>query len=134
MKPTIIALAAFAAALAGPAAAQDQTAPQTAPMSIEDSLICAGLFYVHSTLPENASFAEGVETYRNITATFLTRAEILAGREGKPTDGHVERAAEVADMLLGQVNAAPDASARYAVIASWNELEDACIAGGQQPA
>lgn len=129
MKLMIIAVAALAAGLAAPAVAQDQAAP----LSIDDSLICAGLFFAQSTLPENAGYAEGVEAYRNITATFLTRAEILAGRDGSSTEGHIPRAAEVAELLIAQVDAAPDPAGRYAVISTWSELEEMCIAGGQQP-
>ncbi len=129
MKSMIIAVAALAAGLAAPAAAPNQDAP----LSIDDSLICAGLFYAQSTLPENAGYAEGVEAYRNVTATFLKRAEILAVRDGSSTEGHIPRAAEVAELLIGQVDAAADASGRYAVIATWSDLEAMCIAGGQQP-
>lgn len=114
----------------GVAAAQD--APPV--LSVDDSLICAGLFFAQSTLPENAAYAEGVETYREVTGVFLDRAEILAAREGKGTEGHTERAAEVAASLVGMVDAAPDAAGRQAVIADWQGLEDLCIAGGQIPA
>ena len=130
MKMTVITIAALAAGLAFPAAAQDQAVP----LSIDDSLICAGLFYAQSTLPENAGYAEGVEAYRSITATFLTRAEILAGRDGSSTEGHIPRAAEVAELLIATVDAAADPAGRYEVIATWSDLEEMCIAGGQQPA
>ncbi|MFN4091273.1 MAG: hypothetical protein ACK4FG_00075 [Brevundimonas sp.] len=113
-------------------AARAQEAPPV--LSVDDSLICAGLAYAQSTLPENAGYAEGVQAYQEMVRVFLRRAEILAAREGKGTDGHVERAAEVADTLLGQVNAAADASGRYAVIADWQPIEDLCIAGGREPA
>ena len=122
--------AAVLALTAGAATAQE--APPV--LSVDESLICAGLAYVQSTLPENAGYADGVKAYQDMTRVFLTRAEILAAREGKGTEGHVERAAEVADTLLAQVNAAPDASARYSVIAEWQPLEDLCIAGGREPA
>lgn len=115
---------------AGAAMAQD--APPV--LTVDDSLICAGLFYAHSTLPENASYAEGVQNYREMTRVFLDRAEILASREGKGTDGHIERAAEVATTLIAKVDAAADASGRYAAIAEWQPLEDLCVAGGLQPA
>lgn len=114
---------------AGAATAQD--APPV--LSVDDSLICAGLFYAQSTLPENAGYAEGVETYRSVTRVFLTRAEMLAAREGKGTEGHTERAAEVATSLIATVDAAADSSARHAVIATWQDLENMCIAGGQVP-
>lgn len=130
MKHLMIPTMALAlAALGSAAAAQD-----AAPLTIDDSLICAGVFYAQSTLPENAGYAEGVENYRSMTRTFLTRAEILAGREGKNTDGHIERAAEVADLLIGRVNAAGDASARLTEINSWQSLEQTCIEGGMKPA
>lgn len=121
---------AVLALTAGAATAQE--APPV--LSVDDSLICAGLAYAQSTLPENAGYADGVKAYQDMVRVFLTRAEILAAREGKGTDGHVERAAEVADTLLAQVNAAADPSGRYAVIADWQPLEDLCIAGGRQPA
>ena len=108
---------------------------QTAPvLSVDDSLFCAGLFFAQSTLPENAGYAEGVQAYRDGTRVFLNRAEILAAREGKGTEGHVDRAAEVATALIALVDAAPDASARYAVIAEWQPAENECIAGGREPA
>ena len=114
---------------AGAAVAQDPPPVLT----VDDSLICAGVFYAQSTLPENAGYPEGVENYRSMTRTFLTRAEILAGREGKGTDGHIERAAQVADMLIGRVDAAADAGARMTEITSWQSLEELCISGGMQP-
>lgn len=128
-KRLMTAVAALALT-AGAATAQE--APPV--LSIDDSLICAGLAYAHSTLPENAGYADGVKAYQDMTRVFLNRAQILAAREGQGTDGHVERAAEVAQTLLDMVNAAPDASGRYAVIAEWQPLEDMCIAGGQAPA
>ena len=130
-RAVMTAAAAVALALGGGAATAQDTAPV---LSIDDSLICAGLFFAHSTLPENAGYAEGVQTYREVTRVFLDRAKILSAREGKGTEGHNERVAEVAASLVGMVDAATDASGRQAVIAEWQELEDLCIAGGQTPA
>ncbi len=128
LKPLTMA-AAILFTTSGVAAAQN--APV---LSVDDSLFCAGLAYAQSTLPENAGYAEGVQAYQDMTRVFLRRAEILAGRLGQGTEGHVERAAEVATALIALVDQAPDASARYRVIAEWQPAEDECIAGGRQPA
>ena len=100
-------------------------------LSIDDSLICAGVFFAQSQLPENAPYAEGVENYRQMTKVFLDRAAILAGRTGESTDWHIERAAGVTDTLLNGINAKTDPGERMDVILSWRPLEDHCIAGGR---
>lgn len=127
---TGLALALAAAALASPSAARTQDAPV---LSVDDSLICAGLFFAHSKLPENANIPDAVSTYESMTVTMIRRAEILAGRLGESTDGHVDRAAEVADQLLALVDAETTPAARMEQINSWNQLEDLCVAGGSQP-
>lgn len=127
-RQTIVAVAALMLS-GGSAVAQD--APPV--LSVDDSLICAGLFFAQASLPENVSLAENVTTYRQVTTVFLDRAEILAAREGKGVEGHTERVAAVASSLIAMVDAAPDPSGRQAVIAEWQELEDLCIAGGRVP-
>lgn len=123
----ITALSVALMGAAGSAAAQD--APPV--LSIDDSLICAGVFFAQSQLPENAGYPEGVENYRQMTKVFLDRAGILADRTGESTDGHIERAAGVTDTLLTSVNAKTDSLERMDVINSWRPLEDHCIAGGR---
>lgn len=128
MKRVMIATMALAlVGTAGSAVAQDP-APV---LSIDDSLICAGVFFAQSQLPENANYPDGVENYRKMTKVFLDRAAILAGRTGENTDWHIERAATVTDTLLTGINAKTDALERMDVINSWRPLEDHCIAGGR---
>ena len=130
MKRAIVTAAAVLALSGGAATAQDAPAA----LSIDDSLICAGLFFVKSTLPEYADQPGAHRTYREVTDVFLDRAEILAAREGKGVEGHSDRFADVAGALAGMIDAAPDAAGRQAVIFEWQELEDLCIEGGQTPA
>lgn len=127
MKHLLFAASILAASAMGAGAA----AAQNAPLTIDDSLTCAGIFFTQSQLPENAAYPEGVENYRQMTKVFLDRAGILAGRTGESTEDHIERAASITSMLLGEVDAAEGASARYAVILSWQPAEDECIAGGR---
>lgn len=111
-----------------PALAQDPAA-----LTIDNSILCAGLFFAHSQLPENASYPEGVENYRQLTGTFMRRAEILSERQGLETDTIIERIAAVTTTLIEMVDAAEGDLARMEVITCWNGAEDECIAGGQRP-
>jgi len=126
-----LGLAAVAAAFvmsANPALAQDP-----APLTIDNSITCAAIFWTHSQLPENAGYADGVEAYREFTATFMRRAEILSEREGLPTDTIIERIAETSVALTAMVDEAEGPMARMEVINSWSAAEKECIDGGLRP-
>lgn len=123
-----LAIAATFTIGAGSALAQDP-----APLTIDDSILCAGLFFAQSKLPENASYPEGVEVYREFTATFMRRAEILSERQGLPTDTIIERIAETSVSLTAMVDEAEGPMARMDVINGWSAAEKECVDGGLRP-
>jgi hypothetical protein len=131
MMSKSLGLAVGAAAFvmsAHPSPAQDP-----APLTIDNSITCAAIFWTHSQLPENASYAEGVQNYREMTATFMRRAEILSERQGLPTDTVIERIAETSVALIAMVDEAEGPSGRMEVINSWSGAEKECIDGGLRP-
>ena len=121
-------LAALTIALAGPSV-QD---PPVEPLSLDDSIACAGIFFAHSRQPEIEAL-DGVQIYEDMTVVFLDRAEVLGGRVGLTPDDVIERAAAISDQLTGILGQQETPEARESMLEEWFEVEQLCVAGGQVP-
>jgi len=121
-------LAALMITLAGPSV-QD---PPIEPLSLDDSIACAGIFFAHSRQPEIEAL-DGVQIYQDMTVVFLDRAEVLGGRVGLTPDDVIERAAAISDQLTGILGQQETPEARESMLEEWFEVEQLCVAGGQVP-
>ncbi|MEH6697433.1 MAG: hypothetical protein V7672_01910 [Brevundimonas sp.] len=125
---TAFSMIALSLSLAG-LPAQD---PTVEPLDLEDSIVCAGIFFAHSRQPEIEAL-DGVQIYEDMTVVFLERAEVLGGRVGLTPDDVIERAAAISDQFTGILGQQSTPEAREAMLEDWFDVEQVCVAGGQLP-
>jgi TolA-binding protein len=111
----LAAAAALSAAAAQPAAAQD-------PLSFDNTVTCAAIFFAQSKQPAEQ---DEVEAFQMGMVEMITRAEDM--NSGLNQDQIIERAAVQADQILAQVDATSGQDAKNQIIWNWGPGMNACI-------
>lgn len=111
----LAAAAALSAAAAQPAAAQD-------PLSFDNTVTCAAMFFAQS---KQLTAQDEVEAFQMGMVEMITRAEGM--NSGLNQDQIIERAAMQADQILAQVDAVSGADAKNQIIWNWGPGLSTCI-------
>ena len=114
----MILAALAAAALSAPAplaTAQD-------PLTFDQTVSCAAMFFVQS---KQLTVPEEVEAFEMGMVEMITRAEAM--NSGLSQEQIIERAAMQADEMITRIEGAPNADAKAGVIVNWGPGMVACI-------
>jgi hypothetical protein len=114
----MILAALAAAALSAPA----PLAPVQDPLTFDQTVSCAAMFFVQS---KQLTAPDEVEAFEMGMVEMITRAEAM--NSGLTQDQIIERAAFQADEMMTQIETAPNADAKAGVIVNWGPGMVACI-------
>lgn len=112
-------LAVFAAAALS---AHAPVTPVQDPLTFDQTVSCAAMFFVQS---KQLTVPEEVEAFEMGMVEMITRAEGM--NSGLTQDQIIEQAAVQADEMITRIEAAPNADAKAGVIVNWGPGMVACI-------
>ncbi len=104
------------------AAALLASAPTQDPLSFDQTVTCAAMFFVQSQM---LTEAEEVEAFQMGMVEMITRAEGMGS--GMDSEAIIQSASDQADMMMAGIDAATDADAKDEVLWTWGPGMVACI-------